>query len=108
MYLDEPVDDNRNNCSQSTQHFGQSDWNVEAIKIQAHFRYLMFCDVQAKSHVGCDSNNYHQCRVVCSLNLDDTVNLKIIKHPFSLSAREKKILEGHIVLRILLIQMIYI
>ena len=45
MYLDEPVDDNRNNCSQSTQHFGQSDWNVEAIKIQAHFRCLMFYEL---------------------------------------------------------------
>ena len=38
MYLDEPVDDTRNNYSQSTQHFGQSDWNVEVMKIQTHFR----------------------------------------------------------------------
>ena len=74
MYLEKPLDDTRNNCFQSTQHIGQSDWNVEVIKIQTHFRgktCLMSGelnlfdtakdDVQDKFHVGCDSNNHHQC-----------------------------------------------
>ena len=37
MYLDDLADDTRNNCSQSIQNFGQSDWNVKVIKIQPHF-----------------------------------------------------------------------